>query len=190
MSEQSYAGGERRLSAVALVQEISELRAAVSVLSARTDALAGGLEKVNDINSQQQDVDRRSAEAVYTAATALATVNDTKLAVEDAQKKHAIEVGKQLALQRNRMMRRFYGLAVVGTVVVLTAVVGAVSYATGQSAYKSDLYQLCLERSKQSAAINSVLSKPPAVPLTESQKEDAAKLKEAFKPVDCGRVAP
>ena len=209
MTEQpadEYDGPERR-STARLVGEVEEMRAGINVLARRVEDLSKSLSQVNTVTAQQQEVDRRAAQAVFTAATALARVdankkeaealavahaNETQLALKEANESHAAELHEQ----RHKLMRRIWLLATVVLVIAIVAVTASVAYTRGTERFQRNSYNVCLQRSDQAARIRLYLTKQAAninrlPPTRQAQaRDDLNILLGAFPAISCDGLKP
>lgn len=175
-----------------LPHEVRELRSAVQLMAKRTEALSRDFAKVNELTARQQEVDRKTAEAVAEAARAVATVRKIEQATVP---RHEIEerentVRMALVAYRRRVASRWMATMVIGIVVMLAAIMFAVNWASG---YRGEVYNVCVQRDAQSAKVRTYLEdqKGGALARAKTQAERDAinasikQLEDAFPNVPC-----
>lgn len=194
MTSPQYDGPDRR--DAALINEVRELREGIVLVGSRVDALAGAVESVNKLTTEQVAVDRRSAEAVYVAATALAAVHDTKTQTDDAATLHREQVTRALRSQRRKFLARIYAIVIAGVAISGGSIFVAVSYAEGQADRQQSIYDICVARSDQSAKVTAYFKRqePRIMEMPPKQRDqmltDFALLRSAFPVISCEGVRP
>lgn len=175
-----------------VAHEVRELRNAVQVMAQRTEALSRDFGKVNELTARQQEVDRRTAEAVAEAARAVATVRKIEQATVPRKEIDEREATVRTALvaYRRRVASRWMATTVIGIAVMLAAIMFAVNWASG---YRGSIYTVCVQRDDQSAKVRHYLEdqKAGALARVKTQAERDAilrsirQLEDAFPNVPC-----
>lgn len=178
-----------------LISEVRELRSAVVALGQRVEALSRDFTKVNELTARQQEVDRRTAEAVAEAARAVSAVRQVeKQAVprtELDERDRAVRAA--LVAYRKRVFARWTATWVIGLTLMVGGIIFAANWAAG---YRGAVYTVCVQRDDQAQKVRAYLEDQRAAALAKAPDQATrdqinraiSQLDAAFPNVDCQGV--
>lgn len=188
----SEAAGEQQQHASRAVAEVRELRNAVTMLASRTESLSKDFAKVNELTARQQEVDRKTAEAVAEAAKAVAAVRAVEARVvprKEFEEREAV-VRAAITAYRKRIVARWTATIVIAVALIIGGIIFAANWASG---YTGAVYRVCTQRDAQSVKVRHYLEDQRANALaraTDQAQRDAIirsikQLEDAFPVVSC-----
>lgn len=158
---------ERRVTVVALLQEVTELRTAVTVLSRRTVSLTTGLQQVNELTKAQQDLDVKAQVAIREAAEAIskvADINKVLIPREEHEKRWKAEQEALIKLRlriKKRTLVQSWAFFIASVILIVAASLIVVHEQSANSAQAKKACQDRVDTSKRAlTAYQQLLSSP------------------------------
>lgn len=158
---------ERRVTVVALLQEVTELRTAVTVLSRRTVSLTTGLQQVNELTKAQQDLDVKAQVAIREAAEAIskvADINKVLIPREEHEKRWKAEQEALIKLRlriKKRTLVQSWAFFIASVILIVAASLIVVHEQSANSAQAKKACQDRVDTSKKAlTAYQQLLSSP------------------------------